>query len=192
MVNSYKNRYPQYDIELIKQNRNYGKGKAVQTGVLASRAKLILFADADGSTPASELKRLESAIALGSDIAIGSRAKPSDITRIKTVWYRKFLGRCFNFFVNKLILPELYDTQCGFKLFTAESAHKIFFLQTLEGFGFDLEILYLARKLNFQIEEVPVNWVNVPGSKVNLVLDAMQMFQDIFTIKKTHHYLTKE
>ena len=172
-------------IRIINQDRNYGKGFAVKTGVLASRGKLVLFTDADGSSPIKELARLINSLEENS-VAIGSRAKPSSETFIKTVWYRKFLGRCFNFFVNLLILPKIYDTQCGFKLFPAKIAHQIFFLQEIERFGFDLEILYIAKKMNFKIIEVPIYWVNVEGSKVNLIQDSIRMFKDIFKIKKIH------
>ena len=176
-------------IKLLKQETNVGKGFAVKGGVLSSRGKIVLFADADGATPIVEIERLLEEINNDGSVVIGSRAKPSNITRIKTVWYRKIIGRCFNFLVNSFILPGLYDTQCGFKMFKAEAAHKIFFLQKTKQFSFDLEILFLAKKLGFKIIEVAINWQNVEGSKVNIVKDSIKMFKDIFIIRLIHKNL---
>ena len=123
----------------------------------------MLFADADGATSMTELKRLEAAISKGAQVAIGSRALFSLETEVETVWYRKLLGRFFNAIVNVILLPGIADTQCGFKLFTRDAAMKIFGAQREARFAFDVEILYLARKLGCRITEVPVNWQNVPG-----------------------------
>lgn len=178
-------KYSKTAVSLIDLEYNQGKGKAIKSGVLASRGKLVLFSDADGSTPIKELERLLKDTNTGSDVVIASRAKPSEETKLETVWYRKYLGRCFNLAVNLLILPGFYDTQCGFKLFTAKAAQNLFFMQTINGFAFDLEILYLAKKLKYKISEVPVNWYNVPGSKVNLVSDSLKMLKDVFYIRGT-------
>ena len=158
-------------IRLIRLPKNYGKGHAVRTGVLNARGERVLFADADGSTPIKEVERLHSAIDDGADIAFGSRALQSEETSIKTVWYRKLLGRTFNLVVNMFLLPGIKDTQCGFKLMKTPVAKQIFSKMTADGFSFDLELLFLARRLNAEASEVAINWVNVPGSKVNLVVD---------------------
>jgi dolichyl-phosphate beta-glucosyltransferase len=143
----------------------------------------VIYADADGATPFSEIERLITAIKEGADIAIGSRALKTKDTSINTVWYRKVMGRVFNGIVNLVVLPGVSDTQCGFKLFTREAAFKVVNLQKEERFSFDVELLYLARKFGYQIKEVAVNWHNVPGSKVRLVNDSAKMFVDIFRIK---------
>lgn len=174
-------------VKLIRLPRNYGKGHAVRTGMLNARGEFILFSDADGSTAISQIERLEAALHAGkASIAFGSRAAPSASTRVQSRWYRKALGRCFNFFVSKLLLPGVLDTQCGFKLFTRDAAQFVFSTQECDGFGFDLEILYLAKRADIAFEEVPVNWVHVPGSKVNLIIDALKMFRDIFVFRFRH------
>lgn len=183
-----------YDIPFLKTIKlpsNRGKGFAVRTGALASSGSLILFTDADGSSPIEELERLEQAISSGADVAIGSRALSSDETQIRTVWYRRLLGRCFNMCVNFFLLPGIADTQCGFKIFKRKSALFIFKLQKAERFSFDLEILYIARRIGLQVAEVAINWNNVPGSKVNLLLDAAAMFVDIFRIRLQYSFLSR-
>lgn len=177
-------------VHLIRVPKNYGKGHAVRTGVLNAHGRRILFADADGSTPIEELKRLEDALLRGASIAIGSRALTSKDTKVVTSWYRKYLGRAFNLCVNAMILPKVADTQCGFKLFSGPCAKFLFERQQSDGFSFDVEILYIARKAGLPIEEVPINWVNIPGSKVSLVLDALRMFRDIFLYKVRHRSIS--
>lgn len=166
-------------VRLISYQRNRGKGYAVRFGMINARGGRLLYNDADGATPIEELERLEEAIDAGSEIAIGSRAMFSRETNVKTVWYRKFIGRVFNGFVNFMVLPGIADTQCGFKMFVRPAAQYIFSRQRAERFSFDVELLFLARKAGFRIAEVPINWVNVPGSKVNLVKDSIHMGLDI-------------
>lgn len=180
------------EITVIRVPQNCGKGNAVRTGMLNASAPTLLFADADGSTPIAELDRLEAYLGQDADLVIGSRALRSDVTMVRTRWYRKFLGRFFNSLVNLLILPGLADTQCGFKLFKRDVARFLFSHQTSNGFGFDVEILYLARKAGLRIKEVPVNWTNVPNSKVNLLLDSTLMFKDILTFKMKHRKINGE
>ncbi|NMC63449.1 MAG: glycosyltransferase family 2 protein [SAR324 cluster bacterium] len=179
-------------IRLIRILRNKGKGNAVKEGVLAAVAPKILFADADGSTPIQEFERLEAVLDSGADIVIGSRALPSKETTVRTRWYRKCFGRLFNSFVNWLILPGLSDTQCGFKLFRSAAAKFVFTRQRSRGFSFDVELLYIARKAELHIVEVPVNWTNVPDSKVNLLIDSAKMFRDLFRFVVWHRNINKE
>lgn len=173
-------------VRLARLPRNYGKGLAVKFGMLNARGRLAMFADADGAAPIAEIERLFTAIHAGADVAFGSRAAPSVDTKITTRWYRKYLGRLFNTAVNMIILPDLADTQCGFKMFTAEAARFLFERQRSEGFSFDVELLYIARKAGMKIAEIPINWNNVPGSKVNLVIDSLKMFRDLFVFKIRH------
>ncbi len=170
-------------VRLLICPRNRGKGFAVRLGVMNAQGNLILFNDADGSSPIEELSRLEEAISKGAHVAIGSRAMFSKDTKVETAWYRKFIGRIFNGIVNSLLLPGIADTQCGFKLFTKPVARYVFSQQRADRFSFDVEILFLARKAGCQIAEVPINWTNVAGSKVNLVRDSFQMFVDVVTFR---------
>jgi dolichyl-phosphate beta-glucosyltransferase len=179
-------------VKLIRLPKNYGKGHAVKLGVLNAKGSKVLFADADGATPIEELERLCEALGEGFDIAIGSRAVKSDQTKVRTVWYRKYLGRLFNAVVNFFILPGIADTQCGFKMFTAKAAHFLFEHQQSDRFSFDVEILYIARKVGYKIKEVPINWTNIPGSKVNLIKDSLKMFRDIFVFRMRHRFLTSK
>lgn len=179
-------------VRVISLPRNLGKGHAVRLGMLNARGKRVLFADADGSTPIAEVERLIAAIDSGADIAIGSRAKLSNETKVTTRWYRKYLGRAFNFCVNQILLPGIEDTQCGFKMFTAEAADFLFKRQQADGFSFDVEVLFIAQRVEMRIDEIPINWTNVPGSKVSLVLDAARMFRDIFRFRVRHRGMTPE
>lgn len=176
-------------IELITLNKNSGKGAAVRKGMLQAKGKLVLFADADGATPIEEIERLTAAIEQGADVAFGSRAMASQDTKVTTWLYRKLLGRMFHLLVYSLLLADTRDTQCGFKLFRAQAAKDIFEKQKLDRFSFDVEILYLAQRLGYKIQEVPVNWANMPGSKVNVVTDGVQMMLDILRIKYLHRAL---
>jgi dolichyl-phosphate beta-glucosyltransferase len=164
-----------------------GKGATVRMGMLNARGKSVLFMDADGATPMTEIPKLLGAIEAGSDVAIGSRViqSPGEV-EVKTPVHRKIIGRVFAFFVNLFAIEGIADTQCGFKMFRREAAQAIFSRQKTAGFAFDVEVLYLARRLNFAIAEIPVNWVAQPGSKVNLVTDSLRMLWDISHIRWLH------
>jgi dolichyl-phosphate beta-glucosyltransferase len=173
-------------VKLIQLPKNYGKGHAVRLGALNTHGKTILFADADGATPVSEFSKLYEAIQSGAEIAIGSRALYSDETKVSTSFHRKILGRIFNTFVNSLLLPQLKDTQCGFKMFSRSAGLFLFKQQRSDRFSFDVELLYIARKAQIGIREISVNWTNIPGSKVNLIVDSFTMFRDLFRFKVWH------
>ncbi len=173
-------------VHLIRLPRNYGKGHAVKTGMLNAKGKRVLFADADGATQITEVERLNKALDEGADVAIGSRAKPSEDTVVKTHIHRRIFGRVFNFLVNHFLISGLSDTQCGFKMFTDKAAKYLFEQQKSNEFSFDIELLYLARLGGLKVEEVPVNWTNIHGSKVNLVVDSAKMFKDIFLFRIIH------
>ena len=164
-----------------------GKGGAVRFGVLNAKGRYILFMDADGATPLDEISKLLSALEQGHDVAIGSRIvqNPGEV-EVKTSLHRKLIGRCFAFFVNLFAFGGIGDTQCGFKMFRREAALAIFPRQKTVGFAFDVEILFIARRLSLSIVEVPVNWVAQPGSKVNLVTDSIKMLWDICRIQWLH------
>ena len=172
-----------HDVSVIENGVNRGKGFSVRRGVLEASGSLILFCDADGSTPIEELDKLLAAIDAGCDVAIGSRALPqSDIRQAQPLW-RETMGRIFNGFVQVTALPGIRDTQCGFKCFTREAARLIFPRQRIDRFGFDVEVLWLARKLGLRIAEVPVAWIDHPGSTVHPVRDSSRMLVDVVRVR---------
>jgi dolichyl-phosphate beta-glucosyltransferase len=177
---------------LVQLPQNRGKGNAVKSGVLNSHGNYVLFTDADGSTPIKEIERLEAHFDEDTKIVIGSRALPSEYTSVTRSWYRTFLERIFNVCVKLLILQGIDDTQCGFKMFKAECAHFLFERQQAEKWSFDIEILFIARKAGLKIIEVPINCNDVPGSKLNLFMDAIGMFCDMFTFKRRHAHVSPE
>ncbi|MFC1745972.1 dolichyl-phosphate beta-glucosyltransferase [Candidatus Riflebacteria bacterium] len=163
---------------------NRGKGGAVRFGVLNATADLILFYDADGATPIEELERLIPVIKQdGADVAIGSRAKKSEDTVVEKKQYRHIIGSTFNFLVQTFFLKGIEDSQCGFKLFKNSVAKELFALGKIDGFSFDVEILYLAGKQGYKVIEIPVNWVDQEGSKVNVFVDSPKMLWQMILIK---------
>lgn len=180
VVEKYSQTRP--EVRLISYQPNQGKGYAVRSGIMAAKGTLLLIDDADGSSPIEEVERLRSGIASGADIAIGSRAKPDDTRQVEALAYRKFIGNTFNFIVQRLLLPGIFDTQCGFKLFKADVAKEIFRVSRINGFGFDVEVLHIARVRGYSISEVAINWHNVEGSKVNVFVDSPKMFGDVLRV----------
>jgi dolichyl-phosphate beta-glucosyltransferase len=181
VVNSFATSHP--EVRLIRLAENQGKGQAVRSGVVNAQGKLILFADADGATPLSEVERLEQALGQGADVAIGSRALRDQNVAVKARLYRRVMGRVFHRFVEFLTVPGVKDTQCGFKLFRGPVAHDLFSRTRIRGFSFDVEVLMMAQRRGYRIAEVPVNWTHQPGSKVNLVTDSARMLRDLFIIR---------
>jgi len=179
-------------VKLIHLPKNQGKGHAVRLGVLNSHGKIVLFADADGATPIEEFSKLFSVVSSGVDIAIGSRALASLNTKVSTSVHRRLLGRIFNRWVNTVLLPDITDTQCGFKMFTRDAALFLFRRQNSDRFSFDVEVLYIATKAALQIKEVAINWNNIPGSKVNLVVDSLRMLRDVLRFRVLHRNVTPE
>jgi len=139
--------------------------------------------DADNSTPLSEFQKFEEAFGNGADVVVGSRAVDRSQVRVHQPFYREMMGRVFNLMVQILALPGLWDTQCGFKAFTQKAARAIFPLQTIERFGFDVELLYAARRKGFRIREVQVSWSDSPGSRVRVLRDSARMFLDLLVIR---------
>jgi dolichyl-phosphate beta-glucosyltransferase len=169
-------------VELLRDARNRGKGHAVRAGMLAARGARRLMTDADLSTPIEELARLEAALDEGFDIAIGSRAVAGARIEVHQPAYREAMGRLFNRVVQRLLLPGLNDTQCGFKLFTASAAAVAFGASRLDGFSFDVEALYLARRRGLRIAELPVVWRNSAATRVGLAGGA-SAFLDLVRIR---------
>lgn len=177
LIDSLKTSWP--NVRLIALPENRGKGYAVRQGIMAAAGKWILYCDADGAAPIEEIQRLEAGFRNGISVVIGSRALASKETLVKTLWYRKALGRVFNKIANWLVVPGIEDTQCGFKMFEREAARDIFSRAKADRFSFDVEVLFLAKKLGYGIDEVAINWTNVPGSKVDVVWDSLAMARDL-------------
>lgn len=170
-------------LRLLSQPGNQGKGAAVKAGVLASRGKQILFSDADLSTPLEELTGLQAALRQGADIAIGSRALDRSRISVRQPLYRELAGRVFNRLVQWVSVPGIRDTQCGFKLFKAPVAKRLFACQQVPRFGFDVEVLFLARLAGYRIDELSVRWVNSPETKVRPIRDGGRAFIDLALIR---------
>lgn len=167
-------------LRCVRNGRNRGKGYSVRHGVEEARGKDILFSDADLSTPIEEAEALLVPIARGEcDIAIASRALPESQLEERQPWWRESMGRMFNRIVQYLIVPGIVDTQCGFKAFRGDVARHLFRLQRLEGFAFDAEVLFLARKFDYRIKEVPVRWINSPDSRVSGLRHSWAMFWEV-------------
>lgn len=165
---------------------NRGKGYAVKYGLFKSRGKICLFMDADGSTPPTEIERNLFYLNEGYDIFIGSRVLKDEARVLKVALHRKGVGTVFNFFVKKILATQIKDTQCGFKIFKKEIINPLFSRMNINGFGFDLEILYLAQKMGYRVKEGPVSWRHIKGSKVNLFLDSIKMFINIVQVRNWH------
>ncbi|MGC2708522.1 MAG: dolichyl-phosphate beta-glucosyltransferase [Candidatus Sulfotelmatobacter sp.] len=181
IVRSFAANHP--ELSLLENPGNRGKGYSVRNGMLKARGEVIVFSDADLSSPIEEMPKLLQAISQGADIAIGSRWLRAELQTTRQSLHRQLFGRIFNG-LNRLILGlHFKDTQCGFKAFTRRAAQTILPLQQIERWGFDPEILFLARKLGFQVVEVPVRWGHVGGTRINPLLDGSRMFQEMLRIR---------
>ena len=169
--------HPAVTLHRLAENR--GKGFAVRAGMRAARGSVRLMADADGATPIAEVKRLETAIEAGADVAVGSRALPDPSVRREVQIHRKVSGEIFNFFARRMGVGDVTDTQCGFKLFRGAVAETLFRELETEGFGFDVELLMLARRRGCRVVEVAINWADQPGSKVDVLRDGPRMLAQI-------------
>ncbi len=170
-------------IRLLSNPGNRGKGCAVRNGMLDATGQVRLFFDADGSTPIDQVEKFWPLFEKGAAVCIGSRAHPAADIVVHQPWYRETMGRTFNLMVRLVALRGFTDTQCGFKAFTAEAAEIIFRRQRLNRFGFDVELLYIARLYGLSIAEAPVQWINSPASRVNPISDASRMFLELLQIR---------
>jgi glycosyltransferase involved in cell wall biosynthesis len=179
IAQEYASRYP---VLRVLHEELPGKGRAVHKGMLAATGAYRFFADADFSMPIDEILRFIPPT-VDVPIAIASREAPGAI-RYNEPFYRHLTGRVFNTLIRLLVLPALQDTQCGFKLFRADAAEKLFRRQTLMGWAFDVELLYVASRLGYPILEIPIPWYFNPESKVNVLRDSWRMFFDLLTIRR--------
>jgi glycosyltransferase involved in cell wall biosynthesis len=181
IVREYGKLHPQ--ILLVENPGNRGKGFSVRNGMLHARGDICLFTDADLSSPITEAQKLFDAIAGGADIAIGSRWLRSELQTERQPLYRQAFGRIFNLVLRIFLGLKFADTQCGFKAFRREAAQRIFPLQKIERWGFDPEILFLARNLGFSVKEVPVVWAHSEGTRLHPFRDGLRMFGDVLRIR---------
>lgn len=170
-------------LRVLSNPRNRGKGYSVRRGMLEARGRLALFTDADLSSPIEECERLFGAIAAGNDVAIGSRAIDRSLITVHQSRFREFAGIIFNRLVRAVTGLDIEDTQCGFKAFRLPECRVIFEQQRIEGFGFDPEILFLARRRGLRIAEVPVSWAHHPATKVHVYRDSLLMFVDLLRVR---------
>lgn len=173
---------PQHPNLHVFHEPGRGKGLAVRRGMLEARGQYRFMCDADLSMPIEEVNKFVPPQRWGFDVAMGSREVQGAV-RYNEPFYRHFGGRVINFLIRLLILPNLQDTQCGFKCFRAEAAEDLFRRQLMDGWSFDIEVLYLAERSGYKIVEVPVNWYYRSESKVSALRDAYRMVSDIFLIR---------
>lgn len=170
-------------LRVVPNGENRGKGYSVRHGMLEARGRLTLFTDADLSSPIEEWPKLRAAIESGCDAAIGSRAMDRSLISVPQSKMRVMAGIIFNGFVRLITGLGFQDTQCGFKAFVRERARPIFENQRIERFGFDPEILFLAKRYGLRVAEVPVRWAHDPATKVSVVRDSIRMFTDLARIR---------
>jgi dolichyl-phosphate beta-glucosyltransferase len=174
-------RNPAVRLEALPHNR--GKGRALAEGVAAARGAEILITDADLSTPIEEIDKLRAQLRGGAGVAIASRALKGSRVEVSQPIYRVLMGKAFNLLVQAVLLPGIWDTQCGFKLFRADVAHDAFGGLTTDGFGYDPEVLYRAKKHGVRIAEVPVIWRNSAPTKVSPIKSSLDMFRHVLRIR---------
>jgi len=182
VAETFHARMPQ--LRIVPNGENRGKGYSVRHGMTEARGDIVLFTDADLSAPIEEADKLIAAIETETyDVAIGSRALDRNLITVHESGFREFAGIIFNKIVRAVLWLPFVDTQCGFKAFRGERCKIIFDQQRIERFGFDPELLYLARHHGLKSVEIPVRWAHSPGTKVNMLRDSVQMFLDVFTIR---------
>ncbi len=179
---SYKNQFS--NLHIIRNRINRGKGYSVKNGILEASGDTCLFIDADGSVAPEEIeKNIHYILEENYDIFVGSRVLRSQEQILKVRWYREIIGSIFNFLTHLFLFKEIEDPQCGFKMFKKGVAKSLFSRSRVRGFGFDIEILYIAHRMGYRIKEGPISWFHVKGCKVNLLTDSIIMFFNIFQVR---------
>jgi glycosyltransferase involved in cell wall biosynthesis len=170
-------------LRLVENPGNHGKGYSVRNGMLRAEGEIRLFTDADLSSPIEEANKLFGAIEAGADIAIGSRWLQPETQAQRQSLLRQFYGRTFNLVLRILLGLRFKDTQCGFKAFNRSSAQRLFSMQTIEGWGFDAELLYLGDRLGLNVKELPVVWSDAEGTRIHPLRDGLHMIAEVLTIR---------
>jgi dolichyl-phosphate beta-glucosyltransferase len=175
--------YAARNVRLLTHPRNRGKGAALRTGVAATGGDRVLVSDADFSTPIEELPKLERRLA-DADLVLGSRAAPGADVRERQPLYRELMGKTFNLLIRILGVRGLRDTQCGFKLLRGEVGRELFAEMEIDGFAYDVEMVWLARQHGYRVVEVGVVWVNSAASKVDPIRSSLAMFRDVIALRR--------
>jgi dolichyl-phosphate beta-glucosyltransferase len=181
LVRGYSEKFP--GLRLLNNPGNHGKGYSVRNGMLNATADFLLFTDADLSAPIEEAAKLFATLRSGADVAIGSRWLEPKLQTHRQSLLRQFYGRLFNLMLRIVLGLNFKDTQCGFKAFTRNAAQTIFPIQSIERWGFDPEILYLARRAGLKVKEVPVVWSHAEGTRINPLRDGIRMFLEVLTVR---------
>ena len=181
IVRSYAVRNP--SLRLVENPGNRGKGYSVRNGMLHSNGDVVLFSDADLSSPIEESLKLFATLEAGADVAIGSRWVRTELQIQRQPLHRQLFGRLFNVALRLVLGLHFKDTQCGFKAFTRKAAHTIFPLQHIERWGFDPEVLFLARRFGFRIQEVAVRWAHREGTRINPLRDGIRMLGELLRVR---------
>lgn len=170
-------------VRLVENPGNRGKGYSVRNGMLHAKGEILIFSDADLSSPIEEASKLLEALQVGADIAIGSRWLRTETQTHRQPLHRQIFGRIFNLLLRITLGLHFKDTQCGFKAFRRTAAQAIFPLQKIERWGFDPEILFLAQKMGFKTKEVPVLWGHSGGTRINPLVDGFRMFTEMLRVR---------
>jgi dolichyl-phosphate beta-glucosyltransferase len=181
IVQEYAGKNPM--LRLIENPGNRGKGFSVKNGMLQANGEILLFSDADLSSPISEADKLFAALQEGADVAIGSRWLKTELQIQRQPFYRQIFGRVFNLALRLVLGLNFKDTQCGFKAFTRSAAMRLFPAQKIERWGFDPELLYLAKRSGLRVAEVPVAWSHREGTRINPLRDGIRMLGEMFIIR---------
>lgn len=181
LVEAWAGTHP--EVRLLRNGRNRGKGFSVRSGMMRAAGEIVMFTDADLSSPIEEAERLFAAIGEGADVAIGSRWLTGRRIVHKQPLYRRFFGRCFNALTRSVMRLPFADTQCGFKAFRREAAHQVFGLQRIERWGFDPEILFIAIQRGLRVAEVPVTWGHDERSRISYLRDGVQMLAELVYVR---------
>jgi len=173
-------------VRVLRHERNRGKGAAVRTGLLASRGRKVLVSDADFSTPIEEVEKLERFLQDGTPLVIGSRGLADSQVRQRQPFYREMMGKTFNRLIRLFGVRGIRDTQCGFKLARGDEGRRLAAELKIDGFAYDVELIWLARRRGYRVAEVGVIWVNSPDSRVDPIRSSFSMFRDVITMRLRH------
>ena len=175
--------FADHGVRVLRHERNRGKGAAVRTGVLASRGERVLLSDADFSTPITELPKLERLLADGTPLVIGSRGLADSQVRQRQPFYRETMGKIFNRLIRLLGVRGIRDTQCGFKLLAGDVGRSLADELRVDGFAYDVELIWLARRRGYRVAEVGVVWINSPDSRVDPIRSSFSMLRDVVLMR---------